>query len=244
MYKAIIIDDEEMARVLLQEMLTAYCPQVQTVGLCANLPEGVKAIRQHKPDIVFLDIEMPGYSGLELLDFFNEEEIDFSIVFVTAYNSYAIQAFKLSAVDYLLKPVETDDLLQAVKLFELNRKNSNLEILKQNLSDVGMKKIALSTLSQIYFVNLDDIMFFKAEGAYTNVFINDGRNILVSKGLKSFDTMLEENPNYMRCHKSYLVNTNYITQYLRANGGSLLVADKHEIDVSPSKVAEVLAKLT
>ncbi|WP_293300190.1 LytTR family DNA-binding domain-containing protein [Pedobacter sp. UBA4863] len=243
MYKAIIIDDEEMARVLLQQMLAAYCPQVDTLGVYADLPAGVKAIKQHKPDIVFLDIEMPGYSGLELLDFFKEDEIDFSIIFVTAYNNYAIQAFKLSAVDYLLKPIETDDLINAVKLFEQHKKTFNLEVLKHNLGSSGVKKIALSTLSQIYFVDTQDIMFFKAEGAYTKVCLKDGREILVSKGLKTFETILAEVSIFLRCHKSYIVNLSYVTQYLRANGGSLLMADKYEVDVSPLKVAEVLARL-
>lgn len=243
MYKAIIIDDEEMARVLLHQMLVEYCPQVETVGVCADLPEGVKAIRRHKPDLVFLDIEMPGYSGLELLEFFNEDEVDFSIVFVTAYNNYAIQAFKLSAVDYLLKPIEIDDLIQAIKLFEQNRRSINLDVLKHNLKPNSVKKIALSTLNQIYFVKLDDIMFLKADGAYTKVYLNDGKEILVSKGLKTFETVLLENEDFDRCHKSYIVNLTYVTQYLKANGGSLLVDNKHEIDVSPQKVSGVLAKL-
>ncbi len=241
MYRAVIIDDEEMARVLLQEMLIAFCPQIEVVSSNANLPEGVKAIKQHKPDIVFLDIEMPGYSGLEILDFFGEDEVDFSIIFVTAYNGYAIQAFKLSAVDYLLKPIETDDLLNAIRLFEIDRKPANLEALKQNLG--GIKKIALSTLSQIYFVDIEDIIFFNADGAYTKVFLKDGREIMVSKGLKVFENMLAEISYFLRCHKSYLVNLKYVTQYVKANGGTLLLADKYEVCVSPNKVNEVLVKL-
>jgi two-component system LytT family response regulator len=142
MYKAIIIDDEEMARTLLQGMVAEYCNNVETVDLCKDLPTGVKAIRKHKPDIVFLDIEMPGHSGLELLDFFDENEINFSIIFVTAYNRYAIQAFKLSAVDYLLKPIEVDDLKNAMILFERNknRNKATYSVLKENFKKLFSKK--------------------------------------------------------------------------------------------------------
>src|SRR5574344_1957550 len=112
--RAILIDDEKRARMNLSILLDENCPQIEIVAECENLPEGIKAIRRLKPDVVFLDIEMPGHSGLELLDFFDEHEVDFSIVFTTAYNEYAIQAFKLSAVDYLLKPINPDELVRAV----------------------------------------------------------------------------------------------------------------------------------
>jgi len=115
--KAIIIDDEKRARVSLSLLLQEYCPEVELVAECENLPEGVKAIRKFNPDLVLLDIEMPGHSGLELVDFFDEKEINFSIIFTTAYNEYAIQAFKLSALDYLLKPIDSDDLSNALNNF-------------------------------------------------------------------------------------------------------------------------------
>jgi two-component system LytT family response regulator len=243
MYKAIIIDDEEMARVLLEQMLNEYCPQVQTMGCYPDLPSGIKGIQQHKPDIVFLDIEMPSYSGLEILDFFDKEVVDFAVIFVTAYNNYAIQAFKLSAIDYILKPVEIDDLIQSIKLFEAKGRSSNLAVLKDNLKIGGAKRLALSTLNQIHFVDVGEIMFFKADGAYTKVYLADGKEHHLSKGLKSFETMLEDNVNFIRCHKSFLVNINHVTQYLKPNGGTLLVNDIHEVDISPLKVAEVLSKL-
>lgn len=242
MYKAIIIDDEEMARTLLQGMLELYCPNVEVQALCKDLPSGVKAIRKHKPDIVFLDIEMPGHSGLELLDFFDESEINFSIIFVTAYNRYAIQAFKLSAVDYLLKPIETDDLLNAISLFEKNKVKQNYSALKSNLNTQQSKKIGINGVSSIQFVDLIDILFFQAEGAYTKVYLKDGKMLLASKSLKHFEQILSEHFEFYRCHKSYIVNINYITEYVKSEGGYLKV-QQHEVNLSPDKVAVLLEKL-
>jgi len=246
MYKAIIIDDEEMARTLLQGIVAEYCNNVETVALCKNLPTGVKAIRKHKPDIVFLDIEMPGHSGLELLDFFDESEINFSIIFVTAYNNHAIQAFKLSAIDYLLKPVEVEDLRTAIKLFEKNRTTSleNLKILKENISSSNSKKkIAINILNTFSFVELSDILFFQGDGSYTKVFLKDGKIITVSKGLKKFETLLTESNQFFRCHKSFLVNLMHITEYIKTNGGYLMVDKTHEVAVSADKTDILLNKI-
>lgn len=241
MYKAIIIDDEEMARTLLHGMVTEYCPNIDVVDLCKDLPCGVKSIRKNKPDIVFLDIEMPGHSGLELLDFFNENEIDFSIIFVTAYNRYAIQAFKLSAVDYLLKPIESEDLIHAVSMFEKQKSKKNYTVLKDNFFSRS-KKIGLSNVSSITFVELDNILFFKADGSYTEVFLKDEKVIVTSKSLKHFENTLADYPDFYRCHKSYIVNVNHISEYVKSDGGYLKVY-QHNVGVSPDKVAVLLEKL-
>lgn len=242
MYKAIIVDDEEMARALLQGMIAEYCPNVKVMDLCKDLPSAVKSIRKNKPDIVFLDIEMPGHSGLELLDFFDENEIDFSIIFVTAYNRYAIQAFKLSAVDYLLKPIETTDLVHAITLFERQKSKNNYTVLQNNLTSRS-KKIGLNNVSSIIFVELDEILFFRADGSYTEVFIKDGKVIVTSKSLKHFENTLADNPDFYRCHKSYIVNIKYITEYIKSDGGSLKVGS-HEIGVSPDKISTLLDKIS
>ena len=249
MYKALIIDDEEMARILLQSMILEYCEDIEIVDLCKDLPTGVKAIRKLKPDIVFLDIEMPGHSGLELLDFFDADEIDFSIIFVTAYNQYAIQAFKLSAIDYLLKPIEVEDLQTAVDLFKKNKQKDNQKtnekysVFKDNLKDTSSKKIVLNTLSSIHFVDITDILFFQADGAYTKVFIKNMPTLIISKGLKSFESTLEENSSFFRCHKSYLVNLKYATDYVKTNNGHLVVDKTHKIAVSSEKIAILLQKM-
>lgn len=240
--KAIIIDDEEMARTLLQGMIAEYCETITIVDLCKDLPNGVKSIRKNKPDLVFLDIEMPVHSGLELLDFFDESEIDFSIIFVTAYNRYAIQAFKLSAVDYLLKPVESDDLINAVSLFSKQKSKLNMSVLKENLFGKS-NKIALSNVSSISFIDLDLILFFKADGSYTEVFLKDGKTILTSKSLKHFENILSDNEQFYRCHKSYIVHLKYISEYIKTDGGSLKVGS-YEISVSPDKINFLIDKLS
>lgn len=239
MYKAIIIDDELMARELLNGMLEVYCLNVEVVDLCENLPTGIKSIHKHKPDIVFLDIEMPGYSGLDLLDFFNEEDINFSIIFVTAYNQYAIQAFKLSAIDYLLKPIESNDLIESIQLFEKKQKQgSNFNVLKSNLTS-NQKKLALNTASSIQFVSLDEILFFKADGAYTQVYLKDNKNILTSKNLKYYEDTLQGYSNFIRCHKSFLVNIDHITEYVKTDGGYLLV-NNHQVNISNDKLNKII----
>ncbi len=241
MYKAIIIDDEEMARALLQGMLEVYAPNVTVIDSCKDLPSGVKSIYKHKPDIIFLDIEMPGHSGLEILDFFDEKEIDFSIIFVTAYNNFAIQAFKLSAVDYLLKPIESQDLIDAIALFEKHKEKKNYQILKNNLSN-HPKKIALHNVSSITFVELDDILFFQADGSYTKVFLKDNKMILTSKSLKTFENMVIDYTNFYRCHKSYIVNLNYVNELYKSDGGYLKI-NEHQISISPDKISTVIQKI-
>jgi len=243
MYKAIIIDDEEMARTLLKGMLELYCPNIEVQALCNDLPSGVKAIRKHKPNIVFLDIEMPGHSGLELLDFFDDGEIDFSIIFVTAYNRYAIQAFKLSAVDYLLKPIESEDLINAVALFEKQQGKQNYGILKSNLSAKVSKKIGINGVSSVVFVDLSDILFFQAEGAYTKVVLKDGKTLLASKSLKHFEQALSDRLEFYRCHKSFIVNIEHVSEYVKSDGGYLKV-QQHEIGLSPDKVSVLLERMS
>lgn len=242
MYKAIIVDDEEMARALLQGMIVEYCPNVEVVDTCKDLPCGVKSIRKYQPDIVFLDIEMPGHSGLELLDFFDDKEINFSIIFVTAYNRYAIQAFKLSAVDYLLKPIESEDLIEAVKLFEKSKKTIDYRVLKNNLTPSAPKKIGLSSVSSVSFVELDQILFLQADGSYTKIYLKDGRSIVTSKSLKHFENTLVENLEFFRCHKSFIVNINYITEYVKSDGGYLKI-NNHQVGLSVDKVDQILTKL-
>ncbi|MFN3316741.1 MAG: LytR/AlgR family response regulator transcription factor, partial [Raineya sp.] len=196
------------------------------------------------PDLVFLDIEMPGHSGLELLDFFDENEVDFSVIFVTAYNHYAIQAFKLSAIDYLLKPIEIEDLVQAIELFKKNKeRKQSLDALRHNLKQSSSKKIALNSLGNIRFVDTNDILFFQGEGSYTKVFLKNNETITISKNLKNFENLLAEVPDFFRCHKSYIVNVKHISDYVKSDGGYLMVDKKHQIGVSADKVEALLKML-
>lgn len=241
MIKAIIIDDEARARTLLGTMLKEYCTDIEVVADVEDLPNGVKAIRKHKPDLVFLDIEMPGHSGLDLLDFFDENEIGFSIIFVTAYNNYAIQAFKLSAVDYLLKPVEPGDLEHAVERFRrrTTKDKNNLATLRENLKEDGLDKIAVPDSNSVKFLKLDEILYFKADNTYTEIFFSD-KKLTISRTLKNIEDTLNNNSQFFRCHKSYIVNMKYVTDYVKSDGGSLTIDGKHTVPLSPDRVQELL----
>ncbi len=243
-YKAIIIDDEEMARVLLREMIAECAADVSVVELCADLASGVKAIRRQKPDIVFLDIELPGHSGLELLDFFNDDEVGFSVIFVTAYNKYAIQAFNLSAVSYILKPVQPSALKAAIELYEKNRNRAGFAALKNNMTSGAAQKIALHTLSSITFEDTANILYFEADGAYTKVVLKSGQPLVVSRPLKHFENILTGSDDFSRCHKSYMVNVRYVTEYIKSGGGALIMDRKHEISVSQDKLDALMKRVT
>lgn len=242
--RAILIDDEKRARLNLSILLDENCPQVEIVAECENLPEGVKAIRKLKPDVVFLDIEMPGHSGLELLDFFDENEVNFSVVFTTAYNEYAIQAFKLSAVDYLLKPINPDELLQAVQRVEKQKmKTENYKLLKSSIKSESFEKIAVPSGNLILFLNLNEIVYIKGDGAYSDVFLQDKTKHVVSRNLKNFEEIICANSSFIRVHKSFIVNLAYVKSFNKSDGGSLDMLNGLQIPVSPEKSASILEKI-
>lgn len=228
MIKAIIIDDEAGARTTLSSFVTNYCENITIVATCENVPEGVIAINQFQPDLVFLDIEMPEYNGFELFKFF--KEVNFEIIFVTAYNQYAIKAFEVSAIDYLLKPVEIEQLQQAIKKVQDKKEHSNLHERLQMMAEVAngesFKKIALPMSDGLIFIEVENIVLFKAEGAYTTVFLIDGTKHLISKPVRVFDEMLEERKQFYRCHRSFLINLNFITKY--AKGESIITFENGE----------------
>ncbi len=230
-----------MARSLLVSMLALYCPHVAVAAEAADLPNGVKAIRKQKPDIVFLDIEMPGHSGLDLLDFFEEEEVDFKIIFVTAYHQYAIRAFKLSAVDYLLKPLESSALIEAVSKAEKSKIVNVLPALRYNLASQSLGKLAVHTVSEIRFIPLAQILFLKAAGAYTEVFLAQ-EQVISSRNLKYFEEALSEEPDFIRCHKSFMVNLTHIGSYVKTDGGYLKV-ENHSVSLSADKIDEILFRM-
>lgn len=234
--KAIIVDDELRARTLLKKLIDEYCPDIFVEEQCADLPNAVKAIRKYKPDIVFLDIEMPGHSGLELLDFFNEDEISFSIIFTTAYNQYAIDAIKLSAFDYILKPIEPEELEKVVERFK--RKKNTIEKNTEQLFDNN--KIAVPTSNGLKFIDIDSVMYLKADNTYTEVYQTDGSMLVVSRTLKNFEDTLIPIKHLFRCNKSYIVNTKYVSDYVKSDGGYLILNKKTIIPISPDKVSDFL----
>jgi two-component system LytT family response regulator len=247
MINVIIIDDEQQARMLLKNMLLELEAGIQVLAECGDLPNGIKNIRKLKPDVVFLDIEMPGHSGLEILDFFNEDEIDFEIVFTTAYNEFALQAFKLSAIDYLLKPIQPELIREAVnRVISKYNKTENIlkfSALKQNLDVDNTKKIAVAIGQSIKFIDIDTIVFIKAEGAYSELVLKDESKILVSKNLKHFEDVLTISKNFIRVHKSYMINTQYVSEYVKSDGGYLILKEKYEVNITHDKVERLLQVL-
>lgn len=241
---AIIIEDEKRAQVALQLLLTENCPQINILATCNNLPEGIKNIRKHQPKVVFLDIEMPGHSGLELLEFFNDDEINFSIIFTTAYNEYAIQAFKLSAFDYLLKPINPNLLEDAVNRLEKQlQKRENLQLLKNNLNPETIHKIGVAVGNSLVFIETNTIDYIKGDGSYSEIYCNNKTKHLVSKNLKNFETILSENPAFIRSHKSYIVNLEKVIGYKKADGGNLVLENGIHLPVSSDKINLILDKV-
>ena len=206
---------------------------------CANVLEAVEQIKLLKPNLVFLDIEMPEYNGFELFDFF--EEVTFEVVFVTAYDQYAIKAFEVSAIDYLLKPVEIELLQKAVEKAEkktfLNNNKDQLNILKNIYKGEEIKKIALPLMDGLTFVEISDISVFSADGAYTNVIFNSKKKILVSKRLKFFEDLLENRSIFFRAHRSSLINVNYVQKYLKGKN-SIVMDNGEEIALSRDRKQE------
>jgi two-component system LytT family response regulator len=242
--KAIIIDDEHRARVSLQLLLKEDCKNVQVVEECENLPEGVKSIRKNQPDIVFLDIEMPGHSGLELLDFFDEKEVNFSIIFTTAYNEYAIQAFKFSAIDYLLKPIHPEQLQNAVeRVKKQKQKFENFRALQENMHQENLAKIAVPSGNKLIFLDTANILYIKAEGAYSEVFCTNGTKNLVSRNLKNFEDILCLDNGFFRTHRSYIVNFKKVVAYNKSDGGSLELENGAQIPVSAERVSFILEQI-
>lgn len=233
MLKALIIDDEAKARRILESFIADYCPQLLVAGTAPDVVQGVKLIQKEKPDIVFLDIEMPGYNGFQLLEFF--DEINFEVIFVTAYSEFALKAFQVSAVDYLLKPVQIDQLVNAVQKAEKLRGSSlikeRLETLKANLEEKKIKKIVVPVSEGSLFIDVKDITHLKAEGSYVNIFLKDGNKILVSKNIKDYENQLTQAEGFFRTHRSYLVNIHYIAAVL-PNGSEARLQNKQTVDIA------------
>lgn len=240
--KVVLIDDENKARKLLKSMIEEHCPSIQTFYQADELEKGVDIIKQESPDIVFLDIEMPRYSGLQILDFFEDQPIDFQIIFTTAYNQYAIDAFKLSAVDYLLKPVDHEELKKAVqKAIELKEQNSittNLKDLKKSFKKLSTNKIALDVPRGLLFINHDDILYLEADGMYTTVYMKNGSKELICKPLRHFVEQLQESALFYKPHRSYLININSIKEFNKKEGGHLLMDNNSIIPISRDKREE------
>jgi two-component system LytT family response regulator len=231
----VIIDDEVNNIENLQGILTKWCPGVSVAAWATNADDGIKVIHAEKPDLVFLDIQMPEKSGFDLLQAFTQ--IYFEVIFITAYDQYGIQAIKFSALDYLLKPVDIADVQQAIEKAKgklaARQQNLNVENLLSFIkkSQTELPKIALPTMQETRYVKVNEIIRCEAADNYTTVFIKDGDSILVCKTLKEFTELLKPY-GFQRPHQSHLVNFQYVKSFLKEDNGTLLLDDKSKIPIS------------
>ncbi len=238
----VIIDDEAHVRETLGRLLATHCPQVKLVGEAEGVVSGVKLIRDLHPQLVVLDIRMDDGTGFDLLHRF--ETIDFKVIFITAYEKYAVLAFKFAAIDFLLKPVNPEELVDAVKRAETliqEHFNSQIQALEENLkTDIRQKKkIVLKTKENIYLVDLQNITHCESDGCYTYVHTTAGDRILISKTLRDFDDMLSDSGFY-RVHKSYLINLSQIKRFEKHEGGYIILNNDCKIPVASRKREELL----
>jgi two-component system, LytTR family, response regulator len=215
--KAILVDDEESARDVLQNLLLRFCPQVELVVKCENVPEAVEAIKIHQPDLVFLDIEMPKFAGYEIVNFF--DEVNFEIIFVTAYDNYAIRAFEISAIDYLLKPIDIERLQQAIAKVEKQRnilqQAERLSVFKNAFETKSINNLVVSDKGQQYILPLERIIAIEAQESYCILHTTD-KQYIASKNLKHFETVLETIPRFFRVHKSWIINKDHLLNYSKS----------------------------
>lgn len=243
--KAIIIDDEAKARNLLKILIDEHCPKITQVFQADHLLKGVDIIKKEQPQLVFLDIEMPEHSGMEILDFISKEDYNFEIIFTTAYQEYAIKAIELSALDYLLKPVRVAKIKKSVdKAIEFMGKskiNQRLEELKAVFKSNEFKKIGLPVKDGIEFVAFKDIIMMEADGMYTKIYIKDQKAVLfISKPLKYFWENLNTIDLFYKPHRSFLINLNYIKKYVRSDGGYIVMDNEKSVSLSKSKTDEFI----
>ena len=238
--KAIIIEDETGPREVLQDLLENFCPNVHVVGVAANTFDAETLIKQHQPDLLFLDIEMPNRSGIEFLK--EQENINYSVIFTTAFDKYAIQAIKLSALDYLLKPIDIKELIKAVHRITIEKEQEHIKKINNLIHNQNSgQKIALNHSSRIDFIDLDHIIYCKADGSYTNFVLKNKQTIVVSKPLKEFESTLP-NDIFFRSHKSYLVNIHAVVHYDKEN--YLHMSNGEHIMVARSKKEELVNRIT
>ena len=244
--KAMLVDDEKHCIETLRYELQLHCPQVEIVDSASSGPEGIIKIKDHQPDLLFLDIEMPGMSGFEMLRSLGE--VDFAVIFVTAYDQYALQAFRFAAADYLLKPVIGEQLVQAVS--RVNTRNTTvsdsrlqLEALLYNLKE-GMKspRIALPSGRGMDFVDAADIIYCKAESNYTHIILSNNRKYTIAKTLKDVELILES-LNFFRVHQSYLINFGFMQRYLRDDGGYVVMSDGKHIPIAKRRKEEFTQRM-
>lgn len=247
MIRTVIVDDEPNSLSSLQYLLKEYCPEVLILGVAEDAEKGFKAIRELQPDLVLLDIEMPYGNAFDLLN--RLAPVQFEVIFITAFDNYSINAFRYSALDYLLKPINITELQAAVqkaaRQIQLKQIGNRIDNLLTNLSQgqqqPASRKIAFPTAEGYIFVNEDEIVRLEAIRNYTNLYLKDHQKIVISRTLKEFEEMLDEK-NFTRIHHSHIINHRYIKRYLRGRGGYIELEDGTRLEVSIRKKEDFLSK--
>ena len=247
MIKAVIIDDELKSREVLETLLNQMVDGVSVVGTADSVSAGMRLIERTSPDVVFLDVEMPRKDGFQLLD--EMRPFQFEVVFTTGHDQYAIQAFRNNAIDYLLKPIDLDQLKQAIIRVSDKKKrnlvNDNFESFVQSVkkADAHQRQIALSSSSGLIFIKIDDIIYLRGDGAYTHFFLKSGKKITVSKNLKAYERQLESY-EFFRVHKSFLIHLPEMQKYVRGDGGYVVMSNGDAVDVSKRRKEGFMAALS
>lgn len=247
MLRTVVVDDEKKGRELLVKVLNNYCNGIDVVGQANSARDAYTIINEQNPDLVFLDIEMPNGTGFDLLKMF--EKISFHVIFTTAYEHYAIKAIKYSALDYLLKPIDIDELQESVaKIHDLtnsasDNKHENIDILISALNNTNqVKKIAIPDQEGVVIIEVKNIIKCQADSNYTLIFLNDGSKVLSTKTLKEYNKLLDEK-TFMRVHNSYLININHIKKYIKGDGGQVIMSDDSIVEVSRRRKSSLMEAL-
>lgn len=244
--RAVIVEDEKHSRETLNNLLSEFCSNIEVVGLADSVSEAIEVINNQKPDVIFLDIELQSGTGFDVLN--KIAHLNFKVIFTTAFEQYAIKAVKFSSLDYLLKPIDVEELQHAV---EKARKAKDREVYRKKLETLfsnlkqqqpNLEKICLSTTDGFEFIDVSDIIYCKAEGSYTNFILKDSSSILVSKHLKEYENLLKD-LNFMRVHNSFLINLKEVKKYIKSDGGYILMNNNDTVSVSRNKKDDFFASM-
>ncbi len=238
MITAVIIDDEQNGRLALREKLKLFCPEVEVLAEAENGKLGLEIIKKYKPEIIFLDVEMPEMNGFEMLTQLPERKAH--VIFTTAYNQYAIKAIKYAAFDYLLKPIDIEELKLTVK----KAWDNDLQEERKKIVATGKSftKLAIATIDGLHFIPIADIIRLEADSNYTTFYLQNGTKFLSSRSLIEYEELLNDH-NFFRCHHSHIINLNFVSKYIKNDGGEIVMSDGTHVDISRRKKKEFLLKV-